>query len=209
MIRVFVVEDNDAVRKSWRLILDGTRGFACAGDCASGEQALEQVPKAAPHVVLLDIRLKKMSGILCAQRLKELMPGLQILMLTKFAEDDLIFQSLKAGASGYILQSESPARILEAAELVHNGGSIFTPSIARRIALAFQAPAQRNRDLDALSDRERELLQAMVDHGVSTSKDLARILSISERTVDAHIRNILQKLHAATRTDAVLKFVKG
>src|SRR5215831_15486470 len=131
VIEVAVVEDNDEIREGLAALINGSAGFRCTGTFRTGETALEQLLSKPPHVVLMDIGLPGMSGIECTRRLKEQCPNAQIMMQTVYEDDDRIYDSLIAGATGYVLKKTPPAKLLEAIQDVHNGGSPMSGSIAR------------------------------------------------------------------------------
>ena len=208
-IRVFLVEDKPRPRAALRALLDGTPGFECCGDCGTAEQALRLIPEARPDVVVLDIHLPGMDGNACARELKARGSSARIVMLTQFDDPKLVFRALAAGASGYLMKYEPPARIIEAIEQVHRGGGIMSTSVARLVMASFEQrlPRAQLGTHEGLSPRETELLELMRHQAVSTSKDLAMRLGISERTVDGHLASIYDKLHVRTRASALAKYV--
>src|SRR6476660_4926954 len=161
-IKVSLVEDDDLVRESLAVLINGASGFTCVGAYATSEEALERVAADAPDVVLMDIHLPKMSGVECVRRLKAILPGSQIIMLTMYEDDKLVFDSLRAGATGYLLKRTQHALILAAIEDVLHGGSPMTSSIARKvvqIARHARAPNSASEtSLPHLSPRELEIL---------------------------------------------------
>lgn len=165
------------------------------------------LPSRRPDVVLMDIGLPGMSGIDCIRQLKETFPRCQIMMLTVFEDHDRIYESLLAGASGYLVKKTPPAKLLEAIRDVHAGGSPMSNQIARRVVEAFRASGSSgSKDtsrLDALSTREQEIL-ACLSQGL-LYKEIAARLGISIETVRTHIRNVYQKLQVRSRTEALLK----
>jgi DNA-binding NarL/FixJ family response regulator len=204
-IDVAIVEDDAGFRESIAVLINGTEGFRCAGAYPNAEAALKTIPQRWPHVLLADINLPKMSGILCVSRLKALRPSLQIIMLTAYMDGEKIFDSLKAGASGYLIKKTSPAKILEALAEVHAGGSPMSNSVARKVVQHFQQQSPRDAT-KALSNREYEILSHLSKGG--SYKEIGDANSISALTVRTHIRNIYEKLHVHSRTEAVLKFLQ-
>jgi DNA-binding NarL/FixJ family response regulator len=202
-IKVSIVEDDSSFRGSMVILIGGAEGFRCVGDYPNAEVALAQIPKNWPDVVLMDINLPKMSGIMCVSRLKAMRPDLQVIMLTAYVDGQQIFDSLKAGASGYLIKKTSPGKILEALTEVHAGGSPMSTTIARRIVQFFQQEQSAN--VRNLTARECELLNLLAKG--HQDKEIADMLSISALTVRAHLRNIYEKLHARSRTEAVVKFL--
>jgi DNA-binding NarL/FixJ family response regulator len=203
-ISVAIVEDDARYRESIAIMIDGAEGFRCTGAYPNAEIALKEIPNRWPEVLLADINLPKMSGILCVARLKDLKPSLQILMLTAYMDGEQIFDSLKAGASGYLIKKTPPAKILEAIADVHAGGAPMSNAIARKVVQFFQEERPSD-DTKNLSNREYEILGCL-SKGHSY-KEIGESLSISALTVRTHIRNIYEKLHVRSRTEAVLKFL--
>ena len=135
-ISVCIVEDSLELSESVVKYIDGTPGFRCIGAYSSAEEAILEIPRKNPKIVLMDINLPRMSGIQCVERLKEVLPGTQFLMLTVYEDSDQVFQALAAGACGYLLKSTSPVKIMEALEEVLQGGSPMSSHIARKVVLA-------------------------------------------------------------------------
>lgn len=205
-INVAIVEDNDRVRDGLALLIDGSEGFECRETCSSAEEALRRLPGLRPDVVLMDIQLPGMSGIECVSRLKERCPDLQVMMLTVYEDDDKIFKSLVAGATGYVLKKTRPAELLDAIRELHEGGSPMSDRIARRVVDAFSRMGRSGRETENLSEREHEIL-ALLAKGYQ-DKEIADQLFLSVKTVRAHLHNIYGKLHVRSRTQAVLRFLK-
>ena len=202
-INVAIVEDKHEIRESLLSLLDSSPGFQCVAACASAEAALTEILPRQPDVVLMDIGLPGMSGIECIQKLKELTPKTQMMMLTVFEDQERIYQALAAGASGYLVKKTPPAKLLEAIQDLHRGGSPMSNQIARRVVQAFQQPPQARQSLALLSEREKEILNHLSQGFLY--KEIAAALGISIETVRTHIRNIYEKLHVHTRTAALLK----
>src|SRR5581483_5608432 len=137
-IKVAIVEDDRGTRESLRELLQRAPGFSCVGAHASGEEAVERIPDETPDVVLMDINLPQMNGIECVARLKSRLSKLQVLMLTTYEEADLIFDSLRNGASGYLLKNMPPGELIQAVEQVHAGGAPMSMQIARKVVNHFQ-----------------------------------------------------------------------
>jgi DNA-binding NarL/FixJ family response regulator len=177
----------------------------CVCACGSAEEALREIPPAAPDVVLMDINLPGLSGIGCTTRLKQQMPALQVIMLTVYEDGDSIFSALKAGACGYLLKRSSSAEILDAVTAVRQGGVPMTGEIARKVIMAFQSPATGADGAVTLSAREQEILE-LLSQGM-LNKEIADKLSISYHTVKVHLKHIYDKLHVRSRAEAMLKFM--
>ena len=205
MITVAIVEDDAGVRRSLEWLVKSCPEFSCVGACGSAEEALRVLPKAAPAVVLMDINLPNRSGIECTARLKELLPEVQVVMITVYDESEKVFNALRAGASGYILKRAAPERILQAIREVHAGGVPMSSEIARKVLGSFREPAPAASEEQNLSRREQELLELLAQ-GCS-NKEIADRLSISIETVTWHLRHIYGKLHVRSRTQAVLRFL--
>lgn len=205
-IKVAIVEDNTSVRESLAIILNGSPGLECVCACASAEEALERVPAARPHVVLMDINLPGLSGIECVRTLKDRLPDLQIIMLTIEEDSERVFESLQAGATGYLVKNVPPAKILEAIEEVHRGGSPMSGQVARMLVRSFHRPGQTRREEEKLTAREDEVLN-FVAKGYR-SKEIAEALGVGVHTVESHVRNIYGKLHVRSRAEAVAKFLQ-
>jgi DNA-binding NarL/FixJ family response regulator len=205
-IKVAIVEDNRSFRDKLSTYLNATPGYHCVGAYDSAEDALKQIPKLSPDVVLMDIHLPNMSGVDCTRRLKELCPSVQILILTVYEDNDRIFGALKAGAGGYLLKRAEPTDILDAIQDVRQGGSPMSSQIARRVVQSFRESAPDPQKEEKLSQREEEILQQL-SKGYST-KEIADHSSISVNTVRTHLQHIYEKLHVRSRTEAILKFLK-
>ncbi len=209
-VRVAIVEDNRKLRLELAATISTTPGLECVATCSTGEDALQKLPATAPNVIVMDINLQGMSGIDCTRQIKQLLPEVQIVMLTMFDDSDKIFAALRAGASGYLLKRFAATELLNAIQQAHQGGSPMTPQIARQVVKAFQDDETAPRPKPAgevanLTDRERELLQLMANG--KHYKEVADALNISTDTVRSHIRRIYKKLHVHSRTEAVVKFL--
>src|SRR5205823_2277962 len=205
-IKVSIVEDNDRVRESLTSLIDGARGFRCAGAHRSAEAALRLIPEEKPDVVLMDIHLPRLSGIDCVRKFKVIAPDLLIIMLTAYEDDDLIFQALKAGANGYLIKQTPPSEILSAIQEVHEGGAPMSSNIARKVIQSFHQTEPGVLPAESLSPREREILDLLARGYMN--KEIAESLSIAFQTVHTHVRNIYSKLHVRSRTEAVAKYLR-
>ncbi len=206
MTTVAIVEDNAVMRKSFRQWIDGAPEFRCVFDCATAEEAVAEIPRYRPDVVLMDIHLPGESGIACTARLKELLPSVQVIMVTVYRNHELIFQALQAGACGYLLKRSSPEELLNAIAEVQSGGAPMTSEIARMVVEAFQKRPAISPS-DELTPRESEIL-AQLSEGLS-NKEIGARLEISYDTVRAHLRHIYEKLHVRGRTEAIKKYLKS
>jgi DNA-binding NarL/FixJ family response regulator len=204
-ISVAVVEDNTEVRRNISRFIDGAPGFRCTCACASAEEALREIPKSPPDVVLMDIQLPGMSGIACTACLKKALPSVPVMMLTVYEDPDAIFNALKAGASGYLLKRTDPAKVLEAVSELYRGGSPMTGEIARKVIESFHSEKPAGHPQDSLTAREEEILDQLAKGFVT--KEIADKLGISPATVRFHLRHIYDKLHVRSRVEAVIKYL--
>ena len=206
IINVGIVEDNNKIREGLAALIDGSEGFRCRAKYETAEEALRKLPEENLDVVLMDVNLPGMSGIECLIRLKEILPNIQVMMLTVYEDDEVIFKSLVAGATGYILKRTPPAELLEAIKEIHSGGSPMSDQIARKVVQAFQQMGKSSKETENLSDRENEIL-SYLSKGYH-DKEIADKLFLSVKTVRTHLRNVYKKLHVRSRTEAVLKYLQ-
>ena len=203
---VAIVEDDAEVRRSLINIINRETGMSCAGAFGTGQEALEQIPRLRPQTVLMDINLPGMSGIECVRKLAEAVPGLQIVMLTVYHDTKAIFDSLAAGAVGYLLKPVRADELVRAIRDVRAGGAPMSTNIARQVVQAFKKPASPERgDVPDLSPREREVLELLAKG--YQSKEIATQLGIAYWTVESHVAHIYQKLHVRSRAEAVAKYL--
>jgi DNA-binding NarL/FixJ family response regulator len=204
-IKVSIIEDDAWIRENLSVRIGQAQGFVCSGAYRTGEEAVAQVPAHAPDVILMDINLPKMNGIECVRQLKALVPSAQILMLTVYEDSDKIFNSLLAGASGYLLKRTPQTEILEAIADVHRGNSPMTGHIARKVVQYFNQRGSTDTEMEKLSNREREVLEYLARG--SSYKEIASALTVSIDTIRAHIKGIYGKLHVHSRGEAVARFL--
>lgn len=204
MIKVALVDDNKDLREGLQIMLGEHKDeFQCVGAFADAESAVSRIPLLNPDVVLMDINLPGMTGIQCVKKLKEKMPRLDVIMLTVFAEDDTVFDSLCAGACGYITKNASPQQILDAIREVRDGGAPMSARIARMVVGSFKTPAEPSVQL---TEREREVLDQLCKG--KSYKMVADALNITHDTVRHHIKNIYKKLEVHSVSEAILKTMK-
>lgn len=203
VITVSIVEDDDWIRKNMTAQINLHSGFRCSSQHRSAEEALQEIPSIKPDVILMDINLPGMSGIDCLRQLKQLVPDVNVLMLTVYEDSDRIFDSLKAGANGYLLKRTAQTELLQAIEQVQQGCSPMSGLIARKVVEFFKQRGETSSALGTLSPREREILGRLGD-GMSY-KEIATGLNLSVDTVRMHIRGIYRKLHVHSRGEAVAK----
>jgi DNA-binding NarL/FixJ family response regulator len=205
-ISVAIVEDDAPLRSSLTGILQRAPNCSCVGAFASAEEALREIPALSPQVVLMDINLPGMDGVQCVRQLAEVLPGAQILMLTVHEDTDTIFESLSAGAAGYLLKPVRAAELLAAVKDVSAGGAPMTSNIARKVVQSFKRAGTDPDDGRQLSPRERDVLDYLVK-GYSY-KEVAEQMGISYSTVHTHIEHIYHKLHVQSRAQAVAKYLR-
>ena len=204
-IQVALVEDDDEIRANLAHRINGAPAFRLTGAYADAESALASLPQQKPDVVLMDINLPGMDGVECVRRLKPRMAATQFVMLTVYEDSNRLFKSLVAGASGYLLKRTKPANLLAAIREAHLGGSPMTPQIARLVVQHFQHASEPSAGIEKLTPREREVLDQL-SKGFRY-KEIVDNLTISDGTLHSHIRNIYEKLHVHSRTEAVVKYL--
>ena len=209
MIKVVLFEDNKSLRESIAEMLSISDDFNCAGEYADCRNVVQVIGRIAPDVVLMDIDLPVVSGIEGTRLIHQHYPAVKILMLTVFEENDKIFNAICAGASGYLLKKTAPEKILEAIREVKEGGAPMTPSIAGKVLHMFQNQngTAAAKELFTLSEKEKNVLSALVK-GMSY-KMIAAEFSVSINTVNFHIKNIYEKLHVHSVSEAVSKAIKN
>jgi len=207
-IRVAIFEDNNSLRNGLYQLIDGSSGFECVGAYPDCTFILKHIEAIKPDVILMDIEMPGVNGIEGVQIVKEKYPSMKILMQTIFEETEKIFQSICAGASGYILKNTTPSRILEAIRETFEGGAPMSPSIATKVLKIVQDPSSAVQKTSFnLSEREKEILSCLVK-GMSY-KLIAAHCFISIDTVRGHIRSIYEKLHVHSKSEAVVKAIKS
>ena len=205
-INVAVFEDNDQLRESLSQLIDNAGGLHCTGAFADANQLERKITKSKPDVIIMDIDLPGMNGIDAVSAIHEKLPSVRVLMQTVFDDNDKIFAAIRAGASGYILKKAAPAKIIEAIRETYNGGAPMTPSIAEKVLKMFRIQTQEtNAEKIDLSDREKEILSLLVKG--RSYKMIAADCFISIDTVNSHIKNIYEKLHVHSKSEAVVKAI--
>lgn len=207
-IKVAIVEDDEGIRSSLATLIRRAPAFRLTGDYADAETALREIPRRIPDVILMDINLPGINGVECVRQLKAALPAVQFLMLTVYEDSDSLFNSLKAGASGYLLKRTASARLLEAIRDVYDGGSPMTPQLARRVVQFFsRPPAEEDASMARLTPGEREFLGQLANG--YAYKEIADRMKISIDTVRSYVRTVYEKLHVHSRTEAVVKYLRG
>lgn len=202
MIHVVIIEDIKEIREGLQMLIDGSDGFTCSKTFSTGELAVSELPGICPDVVLMDINLPGINGIEAVRQLKPLCPGTQFIMSTVYEDDENIFESLKAGANGYLLKKTAPSKILDAIMEVHSGGSPMSSQIARKVIASFQHKDSID-EANILTPKEKEILKALAK-GLRY-KEIADDMKISIETVRSHARKIYEKLQVQSRTEALNK----
>lgn len=208
MIKLVIYDDSAERRESLELLLSLNEEITCIGSFSDCSKVVEQIKELKPDIVLMDIRMPIVDGIQGTQKIKEISPETKIIIQTVIDDDDNIFNSLKAGAEGYILKSTPGDKIIQSILDVYNGGAVITPSIALRITKFFNViQEQKPKDFEPLTQREKEVLKLLTD-GLSY-KMVAAKLDVSYYTVNAHIRKIYQKLSVNSLGEAVSLALKN
>jgi DNA-binding NarL/FixJ family response regulator len=198
VIRVLIADDHAVVRQGLRTFLDLQEDIEVVGEASDGEEALAQAEQLAPDVVLIDLVMPRVDGIEAIRRLRDLVPAARAIVLSSFIDDDKLFPAVRAGAAGYLLKDVQPQELVEAIRTVHGGGALLHPQVAARLLEEMTE--------DPLTPREREVL-VLIGRGMP-NKLIARELSLSEKTVKAHVSSILAKLGVSDRTQAALYAVR-
>ena len=205
-IKILIVDDHAVVRSGLRTILETEPEFEVVGEAGDGHAALELAQELLPDVVLMDINMGDWDGVTATRRVRNYVPSARVIVLTNYDEDDLVFSSIRAGASGYLLKEVTATQLTNSIRTVADGFSLIYPSVARRVLDEFGQPRTKTAtETDVYSDltpREREVLR-LIASGRS-NKEIAAQLGISERTVKTHISNIFSKLELTDRTQAAL-----
>jgi DNA-binding NarL/FixJ family response regulator len=206
-LKIAVFEDNKMLREMLFQLIHGTPGFSCVGAYPDANDLVRKIESSVPDIVLMDIDMPGISGIEAVRIMKEKFPAVQILMQTIFEDDEKIYESICAGASGYLLKNTPPAKLLEALNELHTGGSPMSSSVARKVLEIFQKQNHHSKKEDFnFSQREKEVLEGLVK-GMSY-KMIADSCSISIDTIKFHIKNIYEKLHVHSKSEAVIKAMK-
>ena len=204
-IKVFVVDDHAVVRRGMRAFLEMVEDMEVVGEASDGRQAIDEIESLTaverqPDVVMMDLILPRMDGIATCSAIKQRWPEIEIVAMTSFSEAARVHGALEAGAAGYLLKDAEAGELVAAIRGAHRGEVHLDPSVASVVARSLRGP--RPQSLEALTEREREVL-ALVARGMS-NKEVARQLSLSERTARSHVSNILTKLNLSSRTQAAL-----
>lgn len=202
-ITLAIVEDLDEVRDGLKNFISLSQDFKVLNTFKTAEDAVIDLPKLKPDVVIMDINLPGMNGIDCIRKIKDKSPGTQFMMFTVYENDEKVFEALKAGASGYLLKNTGLVQLIESLKELYNGGSPMSANIARKLVTLFRNEQKQTPNLEVLSNRENEILQ-LLSKGL-LYKEIAEQLAISVSTVRQHIHHIYEKLHVQNRTEAINK----
>ena len=202
-ISIAIVEDLDEVRDGLKNFISLSSDFTVLGTFKTGEEALAELPRLSPDIIIMDINLPGMNGIECIRLVKDKSPGSQFMMFTVYENDEKVFEALKAGASGYLLKNTGLLQIVESLKELHEGGSPMSANIARKLVNLFREPVRDTAPVEILSNRENEILQ-LLSKGL-LYKEIADQLHITTGTVRQHIHKIYDKLHVQNRTEAINK----
>jgi DNA-binding NarL/FixJ family response regulator len=206
-IRVLLVDDQQLVRRGFRMVLEAEDGITVVGEAGDGQAAVEAVRAHHPDVVLMDVRMPGMDGIRATEIITAMQPGCRVIVLTTFDLDEYAFGGLQAGASGFLLKDARPSELLDAIRAVHRGDAVVAPRVTARLvelaapALARTRPTEHDR-LDVLSEREREVFRLMAEG--ATNAEIAERLFVSESTVKTHVGKVLRGLGLRDRVQAVI-----
>jgi len=204
-IKILLAEDHVIVREGTRQLIQREPDMEVVGEAGDGEEAIELANKLHPDVVIMDIAMPRLNGIEATKQIKALHPAISVLILTAYDNDQYIFAILEAGAAGYLLKNVRGRELVDAIRAVYAGESVLYPTVARRVISHLVSPVSGTTGaqiIEPLSEREMEVLK-LAAKGIS-NKDIAEHLSLSPRTVQAHLGNIFNKLGVGSRTEAIL-----
>ena len=209
MINVAVVEDNNTIREGLKILIDGTKGYTCVATYSECKTMMENIEDIKPDILLIDIGLPGINGIEGIRYAKKVLPDLTILVLTVYEENDLIFDALRAGASGYIAKKTPPSKLLHAIQEAYLGGTPMSSNIARKVIDLFSSkrlPGNGNYEKTVLTKREKEVLNKLVEG--SSFRAISDSISVSIETLRSDFRNIYKKIHLLSGKETTIKAVK-
>jgi DNA-binding NarL/FixJ family response regulator len=214
-IRVLVVDDQSLIRRGLAVILATEPDIAVVGQAADGQEAIDVARRERPDVVLMDLQMPRLAGVAATRAITAELPQTQVVVLTTFDTDELVFEAIRAGAQAYLLKDAPESEVLETIRAVHRGESRLSPNIARKVMEQFRrlpagAPLARDGDaasLDALTAREERIL-ALIAEGKG-NREIARTVFLAEGTVKNYVSRIMEKLHARTRTELAVKALRA
>jgi NarL family two-component system response regulator LiaR len=206
-IAVLVVDDHVVVREGLCSLIEARPGMYVVGEASDGIEAVEKAMTCHPDVILMDLVMPRMDGVAAISEIRRYVPDMRILVLTSFGEDKRVYDAIKGGALGYLLKDSSSTDLIRAIEQVYRGELSLQPSLALKVARELNQPSESALAIESLTDREEDVFRLLAQG--DTDREIARQLSISERTVNKHVSNILGKLHLANRTQAALFAVRS
>jgi two-component system, NarL family, response regulator DevR len=201
-VRVFLLDDHEIVRRGVKELLEAEGDLEVVGEAGTAQEALARVPPTRPDVAVLDVRLPDGDGVQVCREIRSAHPDIHCLMLTSFADDEVLFQAIVAGASGYVLKQIKGADIVEAVRSVANGQSLLDPSVTARVLERLRAGPDEDELLARLSPQERNILRLIAD-GL-TNRQIAEQVHLAEKTVKNYVSNLLSKLGMERRTQAAV-----
>ena len=205
-IRLLIVDDHEVVRLGMRAVFELEADINVVGEAGNGAEALAKMPVLTPDVILLDVRMEKMSGIEACREIKNNYPEVAVLMITSFPDEDAVTASIIAGASGYLIKNVSRAELLKAVRQVAAGHSLLQPEATKKAIIHMTSLANKTTPGNDLTEREREVL-SLVSRGY-TNKQIAEALYLSEKTARNHVSHILEKLGLSRRSEAAVYAVE-
>jgi NarL family two-component system response regulator LiaR len=206
LIRVLIADDHPIVRQGLRVVLAAQTDMMLVAEATNGEEAVHMAREMQPDVLIMDLQMPVKDGLTAIREINQENPAARILVLTSFPDDANVFKAIKAGAMGFLLKDSPPGDLLAAIHSIHQGESFLHPTIARKLVQEVRQPPDRPLSAEPLTARELEVLGCLA-RGLS-NREIANELTISTRTVTTHVRNILDKLHLANRTQAALYAVE-
>jgi len=201
-IRILIADDHPIVRQGLEVVLAAHSDLELVAQATNGEEAVHLAKETQPDVIIMDLQMPVKDGLAAIDEIKRTHLDAQILVLTSFPDDDKVFKAIKGGATGFLLKDSTPEHLLDAIRTVHRGESVLHPVIARKLMEEIRQPSKLPLSEDPLTAREMDVLRCLSQG--SSNREIAQYLSISVRTVTTHVRNILDKLHLANRTQAAL-----
>ena len=202
LIKIIIADDHPLIRQGLRVVIEAQPDMELVAEASNGEQAIQQALALKPDIVIMDLQMPVKDGLAATREIAQADPQAQVLVLTSFPDDDNVYAAIKAGAMGFLLKDSSAEYLLDAIRTVSRGESVLHPTIARKLMQEIRQPPRLPPTTEPLTPREVEVLGCLTQ-GMA-NQQIARQLSISVRTVSTHVRNILDKLHLANRTQAAL-----
>ena len=202
VIRVFLLDDHEVVRRGVRELLEAEDDIEVVGEAGTAEQALARIPPTRPHVAVLDVRLPDGDGVSVCREIRSDHPDIQCLMLTSFSDDEVLFQAIMAGAAGYLLKQIKGTDIVDGVRRVARGESLLDPTVTKRVLDRLRKPPEEDERLARLTPQERRILE-LIAEGL-TNRQIADTIHLAEKTVKNYVSNLLSKLSMERRTQAAV-----